>query len=192
MKRKYGTRLIGYLTHDILIIGVFILAIISGSIYAIYVKDRDSTVFVMLNNYIVLDMKGTFEMEKYISAIYDYFKQLLVIWVFGLFRFTVPFSIMALFATVFSYAFTTTCAILVYGLKGIIVVLFAYGLQAIIIITISMYLVIDSLRKQSLKTAHSFSEHIIQIIPIAMGSCIVALIDVLTMTNLHNVIGKIL
>lgn len=187
MKRKYDTSFRKHFTNDIVIIGVFILAVICGSIYALYIKDKDSAVFLMLNNYILLDMKQTFKMDKFINGFYDYFKQLLAIWLFGFFNFTLPISIIVLFIMVFSYAFTTTCTILVYGLKGLAVAFFTYGIQAIIMLTIGMYLVIASLRKKNVKTSHILSEHSLGIVPVIVGSCIVGVLDILTATNLHYI-----
>ncbi|WP_069997445.1 hypothetical protein [Cellulosilyticum sp. I15G10I2] len=192
MKRKYGTRLKDYFTNDVIVVALFILAIISGSVYALYIKDRDSSVFLMLNNYILLDAKTSFQIEKVLSSIYGYFKQLIVIWLFGLFAFTLPLSLGAFFIMVFSYAFTTTCIILIYGIKGLMVAVFAYGLQAIIMLAIAMYLGISSIRKSSLKVPYVFGNNFLGIIPMAAGSCVIALLDVLTISNLHYIVTLLL
>ncbi|MDF2612697.1 MAG: hypothetical protein K0S71_483 [Clostridia bacterium] len=192
MKRKYDTRYIKYFTNDIIVIGIFILAVISGCIYALYIKDRDSSVFLVLNSYMALNIKQSFEMQKFISGIYDYFKQLLVIWLFGFFYFTLPVSMVVLFIIIFSYAFTTTCAILIYGVKGLVIAFIAYGIQAIIMIAIGMYLVIAGLRQKNIKIVSILSDHSIGIIPVIMGSFLVSLLDVLAAANLHYMTSLIL
>ncbi len=192
MNRKHGTRLMNSLTSDMIVIVVFVLAVISGSIYALYIKDRDSTVFLMLNNYILLDAKISFQVEKVLGSIYGYFKQLVVIWLFGFFSLTLPLSIGAFFIMVFSYAFTTTCIILIYGLKGLMVAVFAYGLQAIIMLAVAMYLAISSLRKNTSKGAHIQGESVFRIIPMIVGSSIIALLDILAVGNLHHIVALLL
>lgn len=192
MKRKYSVRIRDYLTKDMIVIVLFILGIISGSMYAIYIKDKDSAVFLMLNNYMSLDTAGTFEMKKFLNSLYGYAKQLLVIWLFGLFYFTLPLSMMALFIMIFSYAFTTTCILLVYGLKGLVAALFIYGIQAILMITVGMYLEIASLRKSSIKMPRGLNECIVEMMPIIAGSCVISLLDMLIMANVHSIVNSIL
>ncbi len=186
MKKKYDTRLLRCFNQDLFAVLIFILAIISGSIYALYIKDKDSTIFLMLNNYILMDMKTGFEIEKYLHTFYHYFKQLFMIWIFGLFAFTLPLSILAFFILAFSYAFTTTCVILTYGSKGIAAAFCIYGLQAVMMLAIGMYLQIISFRKRYSKSNNLFKDHVIPVMPILAGSCIISLTDILATNYLHK------
>lgn len=192
MKKKYGTRLKSYLTHDIIVAVLFVLAIICGSLYALYVKDNNRTIFLMLNNYILSDDEMIFKMERFIGGIYGYIKQLTLIWVLGFFSFTLPLSMAALFVMVFSYAFTTTCTIMVYGAKGVAVALLVYGLQAVIILGTALYLEIINLRIYTLKTTHLPNTQVLNIIPIIGSSCLVALLDSWTAVYGHILTGVLL
>lgn len=192
MKKKYGTRLKSYLTHDIIVAVLFVLAIICGSLYALYVKDNNRTIFLMLNNYILSDDEMIFKMERFIGGIYGYIKQLTLIWVLGFFSFTLPLSMAALFVMVFSYAFTTTCTIMVYGAKGVAVALLVYGLQAVIILGTALYLEIINLRIYILKTTHLPNTQVLNIIPIIGSSCLVALLDSWTAVYGHILTGMVL
>lgn len=188
MKKKYGTRLIAYFAQDIWVIGVFVLGVVWGSVYALSIRNKDTSAFLMLNNYIFLDTGNNFQVEKIFNSIYAYFKQLFLVWVFGLLSFTIPLGLGVFFVMTFSYAFTTTCMILIYGLKGLMVALFAYGLQAIIILATAMYLSISSLRKNTSKVpVQGVYYNVTGIIPVIAGSCMIALLDLITGSNLHAI-----
>lgn len=193
MKRKYGTRLMNFLTKDTLVVALFVLAIITGSLYALYIKDKDTAVFLVLNNYILSENKETLVSQKFITGLLGYAKQLLLIWTFGLFRFSVPLSMAVLYGMVFSYAFTTSCMVLIYGIKGLGVAVIVYGLQALIMITIGLYLAIMSIRrKDDLRRANTLSTYLFEALPIIAGSSVVVLLDTFVAVNAYNIVNKIL
>jgi hypothetical protein len=192
MKKKYGTRLMAYLTQDVIVVVLFVFAIICGSMYALSMKDKNSTVFLMLNNYMLSDSEMTFKMERFIAGLYSYLKQLAVVWVLGFFSFTLPLSMAALFVMAFSYAFTTTCTIMVYGVKGLVAALVVYGVQAVIILGTALYLEIASLRLYTLKTTQLLNNQVFNIIPIIGSSCLVSLLDGWTASYGHTLAGMLL
>lgn len=192
MKRKYGTRLIQYVTKDILVIGVFVLAVIMGSLYGVNMKEQNETLLGVLNQYLLVDTKSVFQIDTVLNSVYGYFKQLVIIWLLGFFSFTIPFSLGAFFIMTFSYAFTTTCIILIYGFRGVMIAICTYGLQAMLIIGIAMYLGISSLRQKNAKVSQLINREALGIVPIVIGSCMLALLDVFTMTNIHYIINKLL
>ncbi|MGL6173052.1 MAG: hypothetical protein ACRC1P_00375 [Cellulosilyticaceae bacterium] len=176
VKRYYDTSIRYLLGEGALFIVLFILGIVAGSLYAIYVRDN-SMLFFTINQYLTLDYEASSKLEVVKDSLWIYGKNLALIWAGGLFNMTLAISSIIFFSVCFSYGFTTSCFILIYGLKGIVVSLMAYGIQAIIIIFTGLCVGNIGIRYSIYKQMKGIEEYARALILVMIGAGSAAMLD---------------
>ena len=164
---------------------LLIVSVFAGVWYSFYIEEKDTQTFRVLYTWLSQDASNI-DMIGFSYLVLKSMKKLLFIWLCGWLSFTSPLGWILLFIIIFSYSFTTTTIILLFGGNGIFVVLFAYGLQAILCVSIGLILLKRSvllLWGESGKKVYSK-----MLIPIVSISVIVALLDVIAMNNLQTII----
>lgn len=191
VKRYYDTGIRYLFGQGAIFITIFILGIISGSVYSIYVRDN-SMLFFTINQYITLDYEASSKWEVMKDSFLVYSKNLVIIWAGGVFNLTLAISCIVFFVVCFSYGFTTTCFILIYGLKGIWISILAFGIQAIIIIFIGVYIGNMGIRYSVYNKMESVKDYV-KVLIIAGGAVIiVAFIDAYIQPIMQKLIYLIL
>lgn len=119
---------------------VVILGLIAGGIYAIAVRDEQS-LWLMVNQYM---MQG--EWARGVKVIQNafllYARNLIVIWLCGMWQLTYPIALGVLFFVSFSYGFAVSGFVLLYGLKGVLVGGLVIGIQS----TLLLWIYINAVR----------------------------------------------
>lgn len=191
VKRYYDTGMSYLFGQGAIFITIFILGIVSGSIYSVCVRDN-SMLFFTINQYITLDYEASSKWEVMKDSFLVYGKNLIIIWAGGLFNVTLAISCIVFFIICFSYGFTTTCFVLIYGLKGICISILAFGVQAIIIIFIGMYLGNMGIRYSVYNKIDSVKEYIKVLTLTGVAVMIVVFIDAYIQPVMQQVIYLIL
>lgn len=174
VKRYYDTGINYLFGQGALFVTIFILGIISGSIYSIAVRDN-SMLFFTINQYITLDYEAASKWEVMKDSFFVYGKNLMLIWVGGLVSLTLAISCIVFFIVCFSYGFTTTCFVLIYGMKGIWISMLAFGIQAIMVIFIGMYLGNMGIRYSVQNKMNGIKEYI-KVLGLAGGVVLVVMV----------------
>ncbi|ONI46498.1 hypothetical protein AN640_03305 [Candidatus Epulonipiscium fishelsonii] len=113
----------------------FFSAIVCGCMYSISMKENDILLFT-INQYITVEYDQAEILNIFKNSLITYGLSFIIVFLGGLNKLLLPLSILGFFYTVFSYSFTMTCFLLLYGAKGIIVGLLIMGIQAMIIISL--------------------------------------------------------
>lgn len=192
MKNNNGTNFFYFLSREMVVIIIFILAIISSTFYALYLNGTGNNIFFVVNQYFEMEHKGSITPAGFGGVILSYCKRIGFIWLLGSFALTLPLSLLVLFIMIFTYGFTTTCFILLYGLKGAIAAFLLYGIQAILMVSIGGYLSIQSIRKNGgeatgVKKAPFYIGMIV-----SLGVVLAAILDVWSVLNFDLIARLIL
>ena len=191
VKRYYDTGIHYLFGQGALFIALFILGIVSGSIYAVLVRDN-SMLFFTINQYITLDYEVSSRWEVLKDSVFVYGKNLMLIWVGGLFSLTLALSCIVFFIICFSYGFTTSCFILIYGFKGIGIGILAFGIQAIIIIFMGIYIGNMGIRYSVQNKMEGMNEYIRVLIIMGIGIMLAAFVDAYIQPLMQKIIYLII
>lgn len=191
VKRYYDTSIRYLLGEGALFVVLFIVGIVAGSLYAIYVRDN-SMLFFTINQYLTLDYQASSKLEVIKDSLLIYGKNLVFIWAGGLFNITLAISSIIFFSICFSYGFTTSCFILIHGLKGVIISLLAYGIQAIIVIFIGLCIGNIGIRYSVYKQMKGIQEYARALILVAIGAGSAAVIDAYIQPLMQKIICYLL
>ncbi|ONI37731.1 hypothetical protein AN639_08945 [Candidatus Epulonipiscium fishelsonii] len=123
------------LYRELLYILFFIGAIVCGCIYSVSMRENDILLFT-INQYITVEYDKAEILNLFKNSLITYGLSFIIIFIGGLNKVLLPLSILGFFYTVFSYSFTMTCFLLLYGAKGILVGFLVMGIQAMIIISL--------------------------------------------------------
>ena len=119
---------------------VFFCAILSGVCYCIYLQNRDVNFFKVVYSQILTMYEQEISKEIIFKLFLDYVKKICIVFALGSFSVLVPLAFCVMFIIVFSYSFTTSCFITLYGLKGALVAFLLYGSQSIVVILSGFYI----------------------------------------------------
>lgn len=115
---------------------IVMMGLVAGSIYAIAVREEQS-LWLMVNQYMMQgEWASGFTVIK--NAFWLYARNLMLIWVCGMWRFTYPVALGVLFFVSFSYGFAVGGFVLLYGMKGIVVGGLLIGIQSTLLLWINM------------------------------------------------------
>lgn len=112
---------------------VFCLALISSAVYAIYLKQNEHEIFYRIHSYFLYAYTVPLSAVLCFNLFTKYLKRVAIVYILSCFLLTYPLAIICVFTIIFSYGFTISSFILLYGLKGIIVSVALYGIQGILI-----------------------------------------------------------
>ena len=191
VKRYYDTGIHYLFGQGALFIALFILGIVSGSMYAVLVRDN-RMLFFTINQYITLDYEVSSRWEVLKDSVFVYGKNLMLIWVGGLFSLTLALSCIVFFIICFSYGFTTSCFILIYGFKGIGIGILAFGIQAIIIIFMGIYIGNMGIRYSVQNKMEGMNEYIRVLIIMGIGIMLAAFVDAYIQPLMQKIIYLII
>lgn len=136
MKKYYVTKM----NKTIWFIIMFIAAAICGTLYALYMQQDNYDLLLALNACMTIKENDISHFEVFRHAFSGYLKQVGIVWAATLNPFTIPVVMLIFFLIVFSYAFTASCFIMMYGIKGIWIGFKLFGIQAAAIILLIIYI----------------------------------------------------
>lgn len=166
---------------------LLLVSVFAGIWYSFYVKEIDTQTFRVIYTWLSQG-PSNIDMIGFNYLVLKSMKKLLFIWLGGWLSFTSPLGWILIFVTIFSYSFTTTTVILLFGGRGIFIVLFAYGLQAILFVSIGLVLLKRSVLLLWGESEREKKVYTKMLIPIVTISVIVSLLDVVIMNNLQSII----
>lgn len=139
VKRYYDTSISWLLKKESLYLILFIVGVIAGSMYGIHLKG-DTELFYVVNQYIKFSDGTTIHLNRLMESLTVYGRNVIFLWLGGLSPFLMPISLVIFFFCIFSYGFTITCFLLLYGLKGLLIGLVIFGLQAASFVLLAIWL----------------------------------------------------
>lgn len=166
---------------------LLILAILSSVWYAFWVEKRNTETFQVLYTWFTQEYLNM-TLMSFSYLVTKYLKKLLLIWILGWFSVTIPLSCIILFGIVFSYGFTTTVLILLWGSKGMVLGMFSYGVQAILLLSIGFKIVGMSINLIPKRKINLRKRYIQLLIPLTVGVVVMALLDLGTVNMLKILI----
>lgn len=153
MRRKYGRNYKSFKNQipQISIVIVFIIGIIIGSLFSntLYNSMDSEAIEItkLVEGFIVnINLNGLSSSYLLRRSLLTYGKQVLFIWLFGLFSITMPFIGLLVAVQGFSYGFTTSFFVMQYNLKGLLLCFAAYGIQGTLFVCIMFMLSVEGIR----------------------------------------------
>ena len=125
---------------------LFALAIVSSTLYVIYLKHTEQLSTGTLQQYL-MHSETKFEMRHFISVFGVYFKRCMLVWIMGLFVFMTPLCFGLVFLYIFSYGFSIASLYICFGMKGILMGLLTFGVQCILMVSYLLHLEACILKK---------------------------------------------
>lgn len=155
---------------------LLLVAILTSVWYTFWVEQRNLQTFEALYTWFTQDYISV-NLMSFSYILTKYLKKLGLIWLLGWFAPTIPLSWILLFSIVFSYGFTTTSLLLLFGMKGILAGFLAYGIQAILLISIGFEILKKSIELGEQGNINAKKRYTQLLIPLIGGAVIMALLD---------------
>ncbi|OOB77538.1 MAG: hypothetical protein ATN33_00895 [Epulopiscium sp. Nele67-Bin001] len=133
MQKVYSLDLSAFVNQRRYYIIVLLIATLSGALYAVGLKDNETLMYT-INQFVTTQEHNIQLLEVFKNSLLTYTISATLIFIGGLNRNLIPVAVLSFFYTVFSYSFTVTCFLVLYGAKGIIIGLLMIGLQCTLII----------------------------------------------------------
>ncbi len=131
-----------------------------------------------------------FEILK--NSLLTYTVSATLIFVGGLNKNLLPISIVSFFYVAFSYAFTFTCFMILYGMKGILVGIFMLGVQGAVIIAVYVELGYQGIRYSILQQTKNIQMYGRQFLAGIIVICGISIVDALFQPLMQRLIYNIL
>jgi len=130
-----------------------------GTLYAIVVKDNSSLLYTV-NSF----FEGNFQiipgLEIFRQAIITYLIPAILIFIGTMNKNLLPIAVVSLFYMIFSYSFTFTCLVILYGIQGILATLMISGFSSVAIIGVLVEIFYKGISYSILKTDIIFKHFI--------------------------------
>ncbi len=136
---------------QLLIITIFLVGIIIGSLFSNTLDpsiDKEiAELSKLVDGFIVnINLNGLSHSYLLGKSFLTYSKQVLLIWLFGLFPITIPLIGLLVGIQGFSYGFTTSFLLMEYNLKGLLLSFAAYGVQGTLFVFMMFHLSTEAVR----------------------------------------------
>ena len=171
MRRKYGRQYKSLINKlpQILIIVIFCIGMIVGSLFANQLYDSSNSqieeVERLVENFIVsINVNSVPKFYLFRKALLTYSKQILFIWLFGLFTVTIPLIGLLVGVIGFSYGFTTSFFLIQYNFKGLLICLAAYGIQSILFTSLIFALSMETISYAKKEKPTNFKAYVIYLL----------------------------
>lgn len=118
------------------------LAMISSTLYAIYLKQHHQLDMTYVNSYVVESVAGSKILDvKYLVVVYmSYIKRYLIIWLLGLVSFLTPLAMLGIFVNNFAYGFSIAAMYLSYGKEGLWMCAHLFVIQGVLFMVLLLKL----------------------------------------------------
>lgn len=136
---------------QVFVILTFFMGIIIGSLFSNSLDSLTDSGLVEISKLVdgfILKANSNQLYDPYImgASFLTYSKQVILIWLFGLFPITIPLIGVLLGLQGFSYGFTTAFFVIKYNFKGLLLCMGAYGLHGTLFVLLIILLSIEAIR----------------------------------------------
>lgn len=164
------------------IVSIFCVGIIIGSLFSNQLHNPTNSqieeVEKLIESFIVnINVNSIPKSYLFTRALVTYSKQVLLIWLFGLFALTIPLIGLLVGVLGFSYGFTTSFFVIQYNLKGLLICLAAYGIQSTLFASIIFLLSMESIRYAQKEKTINFKTYVIYLLVAILLAIILALFE---------------
>ncbi len=166
---------------------ILVLAVFASVWYAFWIEGKNTQTFEVLYTWLTQDYMSM-NLMSFGYIVIKYLKKVFLIWLFGWFGLTAPLSWVLLFSMIFSYGFTTTALILLFGGRGIMIGMFSYGVQAILAVSIGIEILKSSMDLIGNARGQVKKQYVKLLIPILLVSGIMASLDLGIINNVKILI----
>ncbi|OON94092.1 MAG: hypothetical protein ATN31_00570 [Candidatus Epulonipiscioides saccharophilum] len=104
-----------------------------GTLYALIAKDNHSLLYT-LNNFFANSFNAVPAVDIFRETMITYIVPITLVFIGASSRNWIPLAIVSLFYMVFSYSFTFTCLIILYGLKGVLIAFIFSGITSTVFV----------------------------------------------------------
>ena len=162
---------------------ILVLAVFTSVWYTFWVEGKNTQTFEVLYTWLTQDYMSM-NLISFGYIVIKYLKKVFLIWLFGWLGLTIPLSWILVFSMIFSYGFTTTALILLFGGKGVIIGMLSYGMQAILAVSIGMEILKRSMDLIGAERGQAKRQYIKLLVPILLVSGTMALLDLGVMNSM--------
>ena len=158
---------------------LFALAIVSSTLYAIYLKQNQRLELGYLEQYLhdsSVSMK--LDIKCGIQIFIGYYKKYLIVWMLGLVSFLTPIVVVGTFLEVFAYGFSIATLYLGYGKEGVLIASCLFVLQGVIINVLLLELLNGILKKNQIFNVHVPKNYGLYLIEGGVGCILVVLVEI--------------
>ncbi len=151
---------------------VMLIATLSGALYAVGLKDNETLMYT-INQFVTTEDHNIHLLEVFKNSLLTYTISATLIFIGGLNRNLIPVAVLSFFYTVFSYSFTLTCFLILYGSKGIIIGLLMIGVQCTLIVASYLELAYEGVRYsilQQTKGIDAYSKKFVECMLVIFGT----------------------
>lgn len=117
-----------------------LIAIIAGVVYCIYLKNYDIDFFKSIYKRMLNLYEQRVSGRIIFELIFDYVKKMCIIFTMASFGGLMPLGIIVMCIIIFSYSFSISCFVILYGIKGALVSFLLYGIQSMVIVVCGFYI----------------------------------------------------
>ena len=153
---------------------LFAVAIIGGTLYAIYLKQNHALDMDYIQNYLV-DSKSDegIVFESSLITFITYFKKYAIIWFLGIVSFTGPIAIVGALVNIFGYGFSVAALYLVYGTSGLLMAGQLFMIQGIVFAVLLLELINFIMRKNDISISGASGNYGICLLSGGLGCALI-------------------
>jgi len=184
LRRKHGRKykLFTNQLPQVVIISIFCVGIIIGSLFSNQLHNPTSSqmqeVEKLIESFIVnINVNNVPKSYLFTKALVTYSKQIVLIWLFGLFAMTIPLIGLLVGVLGFSYGFTTSFFLIQYNLKGLLICLAAYGIQSTLFVSVIFLLSMESIRYAQKEKTINFKTYMVYLLVAILVAIVLALLE---------------
>ncbi|OOB80488.1 MAG: hypothetical protein BEN19_04720 [Epulopiscium sp. Nuni2H_MBin003] len=133
MEKRYYFDLNMFITQRKIFLILILITSLLGTIYAVWTRDN-ATLFYTINQFITTPNSSQTLFGVFKQSIITYSTSATLIFIGSANKNLLPIATLSFMYTIFSYSFTFACFIMLYGMKGIIVIILLMGVSSVVII----------------------------------------------------------
>jgi len=163
---------------------LLVLAIVSSTLYAIYLNQHQQMDLAYLEEYLKgSDQYIALDLQSISQVFMTYFKRYLIVWLVGGVAFLAPIAIGISFMELFAYGFSMTSLYLQYGIKGIYIAGSLFILQGVVFCVLLLEIVEIILKRKHFFGTERTKSYGGYLLKGAIGCVLVVLLEIIV-TNL--------
>ncbi|MBE6021724.1 MAG: hypothetical protein E7231_00665 [Cellulosilyticum sp.] len=163
---------------------LLVLAIVSSTLYAIYLKQHQQMDLTYLEQYLKeSDLYIALDLKSISQVFISYFKRYVIVWLMGGIVFLAPAAIGISFMELFAYGFSMTSLYLEYGIKGVWMAGGLFLLQGTVFCVLLLEIVEVILKRKQFFSTEITKSYGVYLLKGVSGCVLVVLLEIIV-TNL--------
>ncbi|ONI44500.1 hypothetical protein AN641_06865 [Candidatus Epulonipiscioides gigas] len=171
-------------------LSIILLSSLCGTLYAIFIKDNTSLLYA-INSFFDSSTYNISTLNVFRQAMITYLISLTLVFTGASSKNLLPLAVISFFYMIFSYSFTFTCFVILYGIRGVLVAILLIGVSSIGILA-SLLEIFYQGTLYSIFGTITFKKYFdiyIKAILVVFG---IALYDAMVILNIQNIISFII